>query len=316
MTDTDDEKEFEAAWLERHPVPATEDIPLEQGGSEAAQNSAADDPAEGAEGQAAGSEQDEAAIAPPNTDPETNPTDEIWANATPEQRAAYEAASREAQQLRHRVKSDEGRVAAFQRERDEYRKKIGAITSVAEHEDTEAYLASEEWQKLKADYGDELKPALTLLETLVARDRMFSERMGRIDESRGAAIAQENSNWLDREAPDWRDLATRPDFQPWLEAQPHGVREMAQRNWDVLVDPAEAKTVFDLFRGHVRQTETPSANIGQPQSNAIDRKRDLQLKGAKSVTSRAPVVTEPDEFDEDAAWNAAVARRKRLQSQI
>ena len=41
------------------------------------------------------------------------PTTDIWANATEEQRAAMEAVRRERAEIEHRYKSDEGRVSAL-----------------------------------------------------------------------------------------------------------------------------------------------------------------------------------------------------------
>lgn len=287
-----------ALWAE-----ATGEAPAQQD-TEAAQ---AASPAE-AEDRAADTPQDEAAPEPPNTAPETTPTIDLWANATPEQIAAYEAAETARKALEHRVRSDEGRVARFQRERDEARKRAAVVDNLAQQEDLEAYLASEEWNKTKAEYGDDLAPVFKLTEQLAARNKGFEQRFSQIEEDRAVQAAQSYEEWLEVEARDRVQLFSSPSFIPWLNNQPASIREMAERNWDTVVDPAEVKALADLYR--------PIAGISQPkpQDNATDRRREVQLQGSRSATSRSPILAGPDENDEDAAWKEATAAIEKRQA--
>lgn len=270
-------------------------------------NEAADAASPEAEDGAAEIPQDEAAPEPPKTDPETTPTIDIWANATPEQKAAFEAAEQARQRLEHRVRSDEGRVARFQRERDEARKKALVVTTLAEQEDLEAYLASEEWNKVKADYGDDLAPVFKLTERLAARNKDFEQRFSQLDEDRAAQAAESYEEWLDREAEDRAVLFSSEGFLPWLNTQPASVRAMAENNWKEVVDPAEVKALCDLYRPYSGISKQEPA----PQNTSMDRKREVQLQGSRSVTSRSPILAGPDENDEDAAWAEAVALQEK-----
>ena len=317
MIDDTEQAEIDAAWEEAlalHGAAPNGETQLEAE-DPAAEHAAEDLVSEEAE-PAAETAQDEAATPPPNTDPETVPTNDIWANATPEQKAAFDAAIRQTRTLEHRVKSDEGRVSRFQRERDEALKKIGAATSVAEREDLEAYLASEDWQKTKAEYGNDLGGLFKLVETLAVRDQVFEQKIGQFDELQAAKVANENEEWLDREAPDRGALAARDDFIPWLETQPQPVRDMVTRNWDGVVDATEVKLVFDLFRPQAyladqRKSPTPEP---EPQPQEHNRKRAVQLEGSKSHATKAPLLTRPDADDEDAAWDEATAAIERRQA--
>jgi len=252
--------------------------------------------------QAAGT-QGQAADLPPEVLP-TNQTNDIWANAAPELKAAFEAAENRARQAEHRAKSDEGRVSRFQRERDELRRQLGAVKSAAGHEDLGAYLASEEWTRAKAEFGDDLKPIFSALETLAARDKAYQGRFGEIDEAKAEAQAKANEEWLTKEVPDIKELFGRDEFTPWLKAQPTGVREMADRNWDDVVDPAEMKVLADLFRASL-----PAGPQTESQTQQIDPKRAAQLDAARSSKTRQPpIVADASEDDYAAAFRAASAK--------
>lgn len=306
MTDMTD-AEAEAVWKEATsgmaaPAPKAEEQP-EAAAEEAAAGEAGEQPEQTADAQT----QDEAANQPPNTAPETNPTDDIWANAPDELRSAFLETKSRADRLEHRVKSDEGRISRFQRERDELRKQLGAVNSVAEQEDPEAYLASDEWKKLKSEYEGDLGAAFKLLETLAARDKANEARLSQLTQARSESTHEQNVSWLNETAPGWIELFDRDDFNPWLRSQPQGVRDMLDRNMNGLVDPAEVKVVYDLFRADIgaqrQDGPTPQPNNG--------RKREMQLEGSKSARSKAPILTGPEENDEEAIWKEAVAAATR-----
>ena len=291
-------EEYEAGWADaaKEDEPARSE-PVQERDEEPAVSGEAQD------NQPAEPTQDEAAPEPPKTDPETTPTSDIWANATPEQKAAFEAATSKATTLEHRVKSDEGRLARFQRERDELRKRNSIVEEVAEQEDIGEYLQSDEWKKVKADYGDDLAPVFKLAERLATRNQTLERQVGSLSEAEVAKTSQAYLDQLTEEVPDMGDLFSSEGFQPWLDAQPKLIRDMVERNWEAVVDPAEVKAVLDLYRPHsglVKETAAPS-----PPKQEIDRKREVQLQGARSSQSRSPIVTEPDTDDYAAGWKLA-----------
>lgn len=300
--------EAEAVWKEATSGTAAPAPTAEEPQTEAASEEAAEEARE-ATAETAGAEtpQDEAADQPPNTAPETNPTTDIWANAPEELRSAFLETKSRADRLEHRVKSDEGRISRFQRERDELRKQLGAVNSVAEQEDLEAYLASEDWKKVKSEYGDDLKPVFTALETLAARDKANEARLSQLTQARSETTHEQNIDWLNDKAPGWVELFDRPDFDPWLNAQPEGVREMIARNVRGLVDPAEVKVVYDLFSAEIGA----QGQAGTAPQTTNGRKREKQLEGSRSVSSRAPILTGPEQDDEAVIWKEAVAAATR-----
>lgn len=296
MTDNQT-NEFEAAFLEA----ARGEAELE-----APQDTVETDP------EAANAEDQTGADQPPADDPEeANPTD-IWLNATPEQRAAFEAAERKAQELEHRQRSDDGRVARFQRDRDIAQRKLETLVAAAqkEGEDLRTLVASDEWQKAKADYGDDLGPVFKALERLTDQSAGVSERFQQMDAEAIEVIEQANFQMLDEKAPDWRNLLSRDDFPAWLQSQPRLYQEAFERNRERLVDPAEALELVGKYRAHVFLTENTSQPAKAPEVQ-LDPRRARQLDGARSVSSRTPVVADAGGGDFEAEFQRAMKARAR-----
>ena len=271
-------QEFEAAFLEASGA-AEQDAPLNTGALDAAQT-----------------EQDADANQSPPEQPDTSDTD-IWANVPSAARAAYEAAELKARNLEHRLRSDDGRVARFQRERDEANKARDiALNSTTQKTDVDLrqYIQSEEWQSKKADYGDDLGSLFTAVERLAEQQSGIADRFGQMDQAQVEDIDRRNLSVLTERAPDWRDLLSREGFAPWLESQPRHIQEAFERNREILVDVDEATDVVNRFRAVAYLSDH---NNSSPQFQP-DPKRARQLDAAQSVRGRQPIVAETaDDFD-------------------
>lgn len=294
MSDTSNE--FEAAFREASGIEAEPDkVPPEttEEDSEAA-------PAE---------PDDAGADLPPADSPQTA-NQEIWANATPEQLAAYEAAERRAKELEHRQKSEDGRVARYQRDRDAMQRKLETLVSAAQKdgEDLRVLVASEDWQKAKSDYGDDLAPLFNVLERLTDQTAQANERWQQMDTETIEEIETENFYLLDEKAPDWRDLMGRQDFLPWVQSQPKPWQDVFAQNYERLVDPASTLELVSKFRLHVALNEPAPSPTPVTQ---LDPRRARQLDGARSVTSKTPVVADPGGGDWDAEFQRAAQALER-----
>lgn len=292
MTDTED-KEFETAFSEfvsPEAAPANGEPPKEP-----------EDP------QAVPEPQADGAGDQPLTQPETTSPDDIWKD--PEQaKAAYEAANSKAQELEHKLRSDDGRVSRYQRERDEAIEKLKAASAGPGKEDPAAFLASEEYQKVKADYGDEFAPVFKVLERLAERDKEATERFGQLDETQAESLFKLNQDMLTEKAPDWLALVSRQDFGPWVEAQPSHIQDAFERNREKVVDPEVAADVMSRFRAYAYLKDNPPA----PQPQSLDQRRAAQLEGAKSAGARQPVVADTvDEEDFEANFKRFAAAKAR-----
>lgn len=293
MTDT--ETEFEAAFRE---ISGNEAEP-----DKAPPNEAENDAAASAEPDNAGADD-----APVNDPQPANP--DIWTNATPEQLAAYEAATKRAQDLEHRQRSEEGRVSRYQRDRDKMQRKIETLVSAAtrDGEELRAFMGSNEWQKAKSDYGDDLAPLFNLVEKLTDHSAASSERWQQLDTETIDTIETDNFGVLDERAPDWRDLLGRNDFPAWLQSQPKPWQDAFALNSERLVDPTSALELVSRFRVHVALKEMPADPTPQTQQ---DPRRSRQLDGARTATSRTPVVADAGGGDFDAEFDRFAKAREK-----
>jgi hypothetical protein len=297
LTDTPND-EFEAAFREATGETAEPDTAPQDAGqpnSEAAPAEAGTEP--GADDK-------------PPLNPETANQPDIWADATPEQKAAYEAAIEQARDLEHKRRSDDGRLARYQRDRDTAQRKLETLVTAAQKdgEDLKALVVSEEWKRAKADYGDDLGPVFNALERLTDQQAGVSERFQQMDAETIEEIEAANFHTLDERAPDWRDLLSRGDFSTWLEAQPKPWQEAFAQNKERLVDPTSALELVSRFRVHVALAEHQPTKEPEFQ---LDSKRARQLDGARSATSRTPVVADPGGGDFDAEFSRAAAAIER-----
>jgi hypothetical protein len=300
MTDTE-QQEIEAAWAEV----------FKRDSKEPAAPAANSEDTAGT-GQAAETQQDDAAPGPLSTAPETTSTDDLWADAPEHLRSAYMAEKERADRAEHQRRSDEGRVSGYQRKADELQRKVGLLASVGKQEDLKAYFDTEGYKKAKSDYGDDLGPIFTLIEGLARNTDAAHQQIGQFGTVQAQAVTTEINGWLDENAGDRGEIFGSDSFIPWLNTQPRFVRDLAQRNWKNVVDPAEIAEICDRFRGRAYAPAQTAAAEDASQPSDTDRKRNLQLDGSKSHSSKAPILTRPDENDEDAAWDEAMAAiRKR-----
>jgi hypothetical protein len=298
MLDTDDQ-EFEAAFRDAST------------GKLAAEETPQIEPAGG--GQAAEPLQTtEAAPVPPIGQSDTDQTD-IWANATPEQRAAYEAAQTQAQQLEHRLKSDDGRVSRFQRERDKMRQNLETLLTASQKDgdDLRTLVGTQEWKKSKTDYGDDLGPLFNVIEKLAEQSHGVSERLQQNDLATIEQIEQDNVERLTQAAPDYPALLKRADFVPWLSQQSKPWQQAFEINRERLVDPDAAAELIARYRVYVALSE----QNGPTSQTQPDPKRAAQLDASRSASSRQPIVTDAAGDDDfEMAFNRAAAERERARA--
>lgn len=257
--------------------------------------------------EAAEPQQEPDAESQPPKDPAPNQND-IWANAPEELKTAFNALKSDKERLEHRLRSDDGRVSTLQRQRDEARKALAEVTKASEQEDIRAYMESDEWKKVKADYGEDLAPLFKSFERLVDDNQRLSERFTQLDADQAEQQEAENFKTLAEKAPDYVALLQRDDFGPWLTSQPSHIQEAFEQNRKRLVDPFAAADVISRFRAHAYIRDRESAPPSQPQR---DQKRERQLEGAISTKTRTPVPDKPTDESFEAFFAEAVAAEER-----
>lgn len=228
---------------------------------------------------------------------------DLWASAPPELRQAYEAAQRRAQELEHYVKSNEGRVASYQRQYEDLRKQLQpqakAPTPLPDIRNSGLAKIAEEYPEIGGPLTEILSPIVEELKE--HRQARAADEISRRDAALGAAEAA-----LKQQHPDFVEViaGNRATFDQWLGAQPRPIREAYARNEEGIVDPEEAGFVVGLFKQHigVSSGREPPAPAGRSQQLA-DRRQRL-LESAESPRTKAPAVASgiPEIADEETLW--------------
>lgn len=260
-----------------------------------------------------GAEPDPATAADPKqADPDAGKPD-IWATATPEQKAAFEAVKAERDRFDHRIRSDQGRVRALQKRIDQLRSSVNDQDARKEPGSVSEALAA-----LRENYPDIAEP---LTQALGIVDGRLSEQdrkeQGRKDAARAeladteaelAAIIRTEEATLTQAHPDWFDVLSKngPAFQAWVEDQPRQMREAAYANATNIVDAKAASEVLAAFKAFLAPPAT-EAQKPIPETQPLNDKRKRQLDASASPRkpgSRPTVAGIPEDGDPAAIWAA------------
>lgn len=260
--------------------------------------------------------------------------EDIWANATPAQRAAWQAAQQQLRKLEQADRSNRGRLSALQRQLNELlagQRQSGAAPSGAANQgahgagqagadgksDGADYLASNEWKQFADEYPEVAGPLEKIIGSLqekVVRQEKFLSAIG---EERQQAALEEQARLLTEEHPDWQDVTADPEFGPWLMRQPRHIREAAERNAKAIVDYQEAADVVGRFKqyrelhkqggiAHPSNARSGArSSEGRESSNhRLSAKRQRQLEAATSARTRSPAVVNgiAEDGDPETIW--------------
>lgn len=148
-------------------------------------------------------------------------------------------------------------------------------------------------QRLKAsaeEYPDAVAAIVEELEESRAEIKRLSDMVKPVADDRDAAEMTEAYSNLEKDHPDFREIAEDESWTNWLQDQPANVQKLGN-SWE----PAEVSAALRLFKA-----ERAEATAGQEPAkpSATDEKRGRQLDGSRIVPSRgAPVATGvPDDF--------------------
>lgn len=248
-------------------------------------------------------EQDVAGDAKPTTPP---PANDIWANASPELRAAHEA---EVEALRRKtadeVKAQAGRIRKLQQE---------LKASAERAADSNAPKLGDTLDQGLADYPEIAKPVKDALSPIEKQ----LERLGQMEAQQRSAQQEEVNSYirsqqqiLEAAHPNWEaEYVQGPkakQFYDWIKSPDRTVEQVKtvfETNAEHIFDASAAIKVFDAFKADMAGTDSPPGN-GQNQE--LSAKRAAQLDGSRSprTPGGAPRVTGiPKEGDPQSIWKA------------
>lgn len=248
---------------------------------------------------------------------------DIWANATPEQRAAIDAAQAQIAKLEHAEKSARGRLSSLTRTLDTIRSKPAAKPAAnggAAGAAAKGVTESDAWKAFAKDYPEVAGPigqALAGMQLSIADQGKVVQA---ITEDALEADREAVYEALDREHSDWETVTADPaQFKAWLDTQPEYVQAAAKRNSDEIVNAKDAADIIGRYKAFRSSQDGGNAPANGPsgggggnapanggKTGSLSAKRNLQLESASGARSggRGTATGIPDTDDEQVLWDA------------
>lgn len=238
---------------------------------------------------------------------------DVWADAKPEQKAAYEAAVQDLERLKHADQSNRGRISAMQRQINNLQKGTAqAATSVAANERqqqrVDGFLDSEDWKAFAAEYPEVAKPMGSMIGSMQAQMVRMRAELDSVGQERRVNAIVRQEEMLDEKHSDWREVTATNEFGDWLKSQPLYVQEAAMRNGEEIMDADEAADIVGRFKA-TRSNGQPTANDSQKSSGTgndrpLSGRRQRQLESARTAPTRKPSLASgiPEDGDPEQIW--------------
>ena len=199
----------------------------------------------------------------------------------------------------HKFRSNDGRMAAYQRQISNLQEQLSANTAGNANEegdpddDADLKAFSEEYPEIAKPLEKMRQKDERRIETLEAR--LAAEN----DESRATAEEKQEAYLTDNHA-DWKQITAMPEFSQWVNTQPAYVLQAAERNGQKIVDGYEAAHLVESFKASLPSQEPSDEESDSSKSLAGKRKR--QIESAGSVKSKGPGASSGAPQDFDAAF--------------
>jgi hypothetical protein len=254
--------------------------------------------------------------APSNDDAKDKAADDksapdIWANADPALRTAYEAVLKDRDDKIAHAKRVGGTVAGYQRQVDDLKRQLAELTKGSTKTDdttgtTTGIFDDPEIKKAADEYPEIFGPLKKVVSNLEQRAMKAERELGTISAERRDANLEEQARIVDDAHPDYDQIAQSPEFVAWYDKAPAYLRAAIQRNAKVVVDGEEVAHVLKIYKQETGyKPKDPPASDPAPgsQKPSSTDKRALQLESASGVRPRGSAKKSdgvPD--DPEAAW--------------
>lgn len=241
------------------------------------------------------------------------PAEDIWKSATPEQRAAWDAAQQEA----HALKSNAGRTPTLDREVSRLRAENAALRAgkAAPGDNAPQRLSALPEVKKMLEDLPEVSPLAAQLERLAQNQDDIGRAVKDITDSRHTDALDKEEAAFNAAHTDFNSL--KPKFVEWARTQPDSIQQIAQRNGQGIVDAAEAIRLVDLFKADTGIPKTPAAATPKPAPAAptkLQERREAQLAAAKSTPAQKGPEISGSPSDEEALFKLYAARKEKKAS--
>lgn len=260
----------------------------------------------------------------------TDDKPDVWANAPPELREAYQELQRKATNLEHQTRSDRGRLSAMQRKlaelqssQQQQRPTQAEQTKSDNAQKAGAGSREDRMKQLREDYPELAEPIIEYIRDLEQKVAGVDEisqtvkQLQTVEQSREQAYIQQQENTLSQFHPDWQSVlqTNGATFQAWIEDQPRAIREAAMRNANQITDAQAAADILTRFKQHLGMASSPpqQAEQAEPKPKLNDkRQRQMDALASPRGGRGRPVASGvPEDGDPEAIWAAFDAMESR-----
>lgn len=238
-------------------------------------------------------------------------SDDLWANADPRQKAAFEAAEAARVQAEQQARSHGGRAGQLAKELKELKaalaeqRNAGNATEKGEESSDE----EERFQQLREEYPELAAPIIDRMVKMETQLRELSgDKAAKAEADSNAdldALLAEQPKLLTDAHPDWSQTVLSPEFVAWRDdpnTPPVVKRIILEDNAQQIVNAADCAFVLDLFK-LVKGEADPTKEL--------DRQRERQLQAGSMPTTRTPTVKRERAESYEAVWDELEAQERR-----
>lgn len=259
---------------------------------------------------------------PEDEDPAESEEEPSKADKEPEKELTLEEqlaqVTQERDQLKHRIKSDEGRVNAYQRQAMTVQQKLEALTKKVEdpaNTEKERDAAKERlaqqannstWEEFEEEFPEFAMALNERLGEIDAREKAFEKRFGDLESKVQPLTQQAQQSALQSEFaaleaahPDYEEVSGSEEFSNWLEKQPVPVQQLINSN-----AASDAAYLLDNFKRDTGQ----DSDSRESQAN---QRNQARLQSNVAVTSKPRPRRPVADDDYESAFEAAVAAKNR-----
>jgi hypothetical protein len=250
----------------------------------------------------------------------TEPTVDIWVDATPEQKAAHEAALEGA----HKWQSDQGRQIADRTKIAALEKQIAETPADAGDDavSTESVFGGEDWKTVSEELPELAAPLQRLFQSNEAKSAALEKELAAFSDERRTQVYDTQFNIALDAHPDLVAVTNDPAFVEWAGGQPAFVQQMIGRNAENIIDGAESAHVVGLFKLSDRYTapvvtaqpaageaKTEPAAAAKPAATTKhDRAKARRLEANVSAPAKGPGAASGAPEDYDGAFDHYAAQ--------
>ena len=243
---------------------------------------------------------------------------DIWAGASTEQRAAFEAAQTGNTTLQHQLDSEKGRTKTYRRQLSDVTSQLDRVAAEPPTEEDkgkpEDSTAKDEkpegWDSLNTEYPEIAGPVGNRLDAIEASQQQQAKKDkdlqddANVDHQRKVEV---QTHLLGVEHKDWLDVANTPEFNGWIDDQPRKERDIAARNAKEIVDATAAGELITRYKAFRLEQDKPARpDESQETVTSLAAKRKRQLESSASARPKGPgtvVSGIPEDGTDQEIWD-------------